>query len=120
MGTLSTPAEIKSFLRDAKSLIPRRRRTFLPREKNLRSLSDLQLTVGEMWNEIAALTADHYISGPEPDLDPQRAGPNWWVFGKNVDGVDVYIKIGIHRDAVVCLSFHRAAYPLSFPYYEHE
>lgn len=41
-----------------------------------------------------------------------------WVFGKEVSGRDVYIKIsmGITNSYAVCISFHIAEYPIEYKF----
>jgi hypothetical protein len=40
-----------------------------------------------------------------------------WVFGKNVKGQEVYIKItlGFPISTTICISFHFAEYPMRYP-----
>jgi hypothetical protein len=42
-----------------------------------------------------------------------------WVFGKHLEGVEIYIKLRIAEfsdmERAVCVSFHRAEYPLDYP-----
>lgn len=117
MGTVSTPEEINEFLRQVKHHVSKGRRQVEERTKNLRTLSDLEMTKAEMWSEISQLTFKDYVAGPEPDDDPNRPRNEWWKFGKTINGVDVYIKLRIHKNRVViCLSFHQAEHPLRFPY----
>ena len=68
---------------------------------------------------ILALTPHDYCTGPEPDEDPQRGG-SIWVFGAEVHGQQVYIKLKLVEDGplrhAICVSFHRAEWPLHFPF----
>jgi hypothetical protein len=54
--------------------------------------------------------------GPEPDKD--KPG-DIWIFGKEIEGKEVYIKLKIAIVGEVriakCISFHIANFPLSFP-----
>lgn len=38
-----------------------------------------------------------------------------WVFGKDYNDIDLYIKISVSNRAL-CISFHEAEYPLNFPF----
>ncbi len=40
-----------------------------------------------------------------------------WVFGKDVKGKEVYIKItlGKPNSHTICISFHKAEFPMSYP-----
>lgn len=41
-----------------------------------------------------------------------------WVFGKDYDGTELYIKIslGAPGSKTICISFHEAEHPLSYPF----
>jgi len=41
-----------------------------------------------------------------------------WVFGKNVKTREVYVKISMGRvnEKAICISFHIAEHPMSYPY----
>lgn len=41
-----------------------------------------------------------------------------WVFGKDVKGQEVYIKIcyGLPNRSTICISFHVAEFPMNYPY----
>jgi len=40
-----------------------------------------------------------------------------WIFGKVIKGQQVYIKLTISKmtGGAVCISFHKAEYPMEFP-----
>ena len=40
-----------------------------------------------------------------------------WVFGKDVKGQEVYIKItlGLPNSSTICISFHIAEHPMTYP-----
>jgi len=71
-------------------------------------------------NEILALSVMDYCSGPMKD--PEMGG-DVWVFGRNIEGKEIYIKlklIGDHRDqGVAVLSFHPAERTLAY-YFKHK
>ena len=39
-----------------------------------------------------------------------------WVFGKDHSGVEIYIKISLGANGAVCVSFHEAESPMSYPF----
>lgn len=83
------------------------------RNKNLNALSDLGLTKIGCRDILLGLSIDDYIDGPVEDAD--RPG-DIWVFGKNIGGCEVYIKLKLIDSLMVkCISFHRAEYPLKYP-----
>jgi hypothetical protein len=68
-------------------------------------------------DEIFSLTVEDYVSGPNPDKDlPGQI----WVFGKMIEGIEVYIKLKIDLTdkgkIAKCISFHSAEYELRYPY----
>ena len=67
-------------------------------------------------DELFSLSVDDYCHGPDDDRD--RPGLIW-VFGKRVEGMEIYIKLKlaeVGKEAIAkCLSFHPADFPLCFP-----
>jgi len=45
-------------------------------------------------------------------------GAEMWVFGKVVKSFEIYIKIslGMSSTQVICISFHKAEYPMTYPF----
>jgi len=39
-----------------------------------------------------------------------------WSFGKLVQKIEIYIKISITERNTICISFHEAEYPISYPF----
>jgi hypothetical protein len=58
-----------------------------------------------------------YSSGPDPDRDIPG---DIWVFGKEINGHEVYIKLRIFYDGSEkkgkCISFHEADHPIKYPF----
>lgn len=108
---------INNFLRDIKALIGEGRYLIRDRVKNRNSLIELGLTERQRDNVILSLSVEDYCSGPEKD---EFKRGDYWVFGKAIDGVEVYIKLQIvsdrHDEHAICLSFHRAEWSLKFPF----
>jgi len=63
---------------------------------------------------IEELTHKDYCKGPKTDT---IYSGEYWEFGKKVKTVDVYIKInkGLSNKPVICISFHKAKYRMTFP-----
>lgn len=82
---------------------------FVPRGKNMQSLSDHNLTIADAKSEILGLVVGDYYKGPKQDFDPAQPG-DIWEFKKNVDGEQFYVKLKIQnrngQDVLKCLSFH--------------
>ena len=62
------------------------------------------------------LEATDYSSGPEEDV--VYMGQPMWIFGRQVKNREVYIKIsmGSPQERVLCISFHIAEHPMSYPF----
>ena len=45
-----------------------------------------------------------------------------WVFGKDVKGIETYIKITVGKPNMktICISFHRAEHPMAYPLKENK
>lgn len=65
---------------------------------------------------IENLAAEDYVQGPVVD-ELNKLG-EMWVFGKDVRGREIYIKVMIHSaiSQTICISFHFAEHPLVYPF----
>jgi len=114
---IATLAEIQKFLNDFHQKVEVFDIMFLDeREKNMHAISDLNLTRGERKQIIKSLTIDNYSEGPIKNLLNQWG--DLWVFGKDVQNQEVYIKIcyGQPNRSTICVSFHVAEFPMQYPY----
>lgn len=86
------------------------------RGKNTQTMFDLELTQSDQRKIIERLTVQDYSGCPEGIS--MHGGTKMWVFGKIVKTQEVYIKItiGDFNKPVVCISFHLADYPMTYPY----
>jgi hypothetical protein len=91
--------------------------TVVNRKKNRKALIELGLTKRNRKNEILALSVEDYSRGPERDRD---FGGKVFIFGIKINNEEVYIKLKISEvkgeKFAVCISFHRAEYPLIYPF----
>lgn len=105
--------EISLYLIKIKKLLSNGKYDFVPRKKNLNSLSMLGLTIEDVKDSIFELVEDDYYSGPEEDYDKDKIG-KIWVFKKNIEGYKFYIKLKIvsedNNDILRCISFHKDKY----------
>jgi len=112
--------EIKSFLRSCKEHIESDRFEFVERRKCLQTLTELELTIEDVELVILGLQPVNYVKGPEDDLDGSQVG-DVYVFGADQNSVELYIKLKCDTTrGCVCISFHRAQWPLTYPYREEE
>lgn len=86
------------------------------RGKNQRTLEELEIVPAYRKVIIENLNAEDYIEGPVIDT-LNRLG-ELWVFGKDVRGREIYIKIalGMQGGQTICISFHIAEHPLKYPF----
>ena len=94
-----------------------RRITFIDsREKNLETLSVLGIPASRRTEVIKTLTPEDYSEGPI--VSTLMMWGDMWVFGKDVNGHECYIKISLGKDGgnVICVSFHVAEHPMDYPF----
>ena len=62
------------------------------------------------------LQVEDYVEGPIIDVLNKEG--EMWVFGKDVKGREVFIKItlGYENGQTICISFHIAEYPMKYPF----
>ncbi|KAA9341144.1 type II toxin-antitoxin system MqsR family toxin [Larkinella humicola] len=107
--------EISRFLADFKTKMDVYNVVYMNREKNLQALSDLDIRPFERTAYLKSLEVESYYRGPLPD---QAGISDLWEFGIPVKGKEVYIKIqlGAHNRSTICISFHLAEFPMTYPY----
>ena len=109
--------EIEAFLKDFKQklgfwgLIIRS-----DRDKNFRTMTALEYSFNDVKRELAGLELIHFVDGRLKDTLYKSA--DMWVFGKQIQGQEVYIKItmGQPNEKVLCISFHFSEEALNYPY----
>ena len=111
--------QIYSFLRDFKELLGEGGLIVSNRVKNQKGLATLDITEIQREHEILSLTLENYCSGPIKD---EYKPGYYWIFGRNVNGIEVYIKLKImerkHCELPECMSFHPSEFPLTYPFSE--
>ena len=85
------------------------------RGKNIRTLAELEITPIYRETVIKNLEVKDYSQGPI--VDTLNSMGEMWVFGKDVKGQEVYIKISLgHSNShTICISFHIAEYKIKYP-----
>ena len=86
------------------------------RGKNKRTIEELEIIPSYRKVVIENLLVEDYVEGPV--IDNLNKFGEMWVFGKDVKGREVYIKIMISNlnGQTICISFHLAEYPLNYPF----
>jgi len=89
---------------------------YFDRSKNFQSLIDLEIKPNERDAVLKGLEILDYSHGPLQDS--MLNGADMWVFGKIVNGSEIYIKItlGNSNSSVICISFHIAEHPMNYPF----
>ena len=86
------------------------------RVKNQKALEELEIIPSYRKVIIESLKSEDYVEGPI--IDQLNKLGEMWVFGKDIKGKEVYIKImlGGVNCQTICISFHIAEHPLSYPF----
>lgn len=84
--------------------------------KNRAALVQLELSHLQRELVIKSLQVQDYVEGPVVD-ELNKMG-EMWVFGKDVKGHEIYVKItlGYENGQTICISFHIAEHPLAYPF----
>ncbi len=109
---------ILNFLNDFKELMGQGHYYVKEHHKNIQALRDLGINARLRDEFILSVAIDDYSSGPNPD---EYHPGYYWVFGKNLDAVEIYIKLKIvsfnnGNERAVCLSFHHSERPMKYPF----
>lgn len=88
------------------------------RGKNLSTLALLDMPPSARIKVIKEITTEDYSEGPITDT--LNKVNEIWVFGKDVQKHEIYIKIslGYPNCSTICISFHIAEHPMQYPYKE--
>ena len=86
------------------------------RGKNQKTLEELEIVPSFRKVVIENLEVEDYVQGPV--IDKLNRLGEMWVFGKDVKGNEVYIKIslGVPNSRTICISFHKAEHKMSYPF----
>jgi len=85
----------------------------LDRDKNLEALKALGITQKARDEIVRQVKSDDYVETLTADFFNEM-----WVFGKDMDGTELYIKIALGQpnSRTVCISFHLAERPIRYAY----
>ena len=114
---MAAKEEVNSFLNEFKVKMEIWDIVFMDtRPKNLQTLADLEITSFKRKAIIKELTVQDFSEGPIEEI--VFMGSSMWVFGKEIKGKEIYIKIsmGFASKQTLCISFHIAEFPMSYPF----
>jgi hypothetical protein len=114
---MATEEEIKRFLIDFKQKLDFWGIIFRSdRGKNFETMIQLEYLVEDVKKELRELEIVHYSEGPINET--LYKGADMWVFGKNIQSREVYIKISLGQPSskVICISFHFAEHSMTYPF----
>lgn len=88
------------------------------RDKNKSTMALLNFRSLDRLNVVKSIEVEDYSEGPIKD--GLNGFNEMWVFGKDVDGKEIYIKIalGCPGSKSICISFHIAEHPMHYPFKE--
>ena len=117
---MSSRDDVVDFLNLFKGCVMLERLHVRDREKNRQALIELGITSNERKEMLLGLEPTDYASGPMPDdTDDSK---EVWVFGKEVQGTEVYIKLRVVQDPrcknaywAMVWSFHPAEHKMKYP-----
>lgn len=114
MITIKNEQEVEEFLREFRPKFSVWGIIFLHRQKNEEALRALGITPVAREEIIKKIERDDYSHSV---IDESSFG-DMWVFGKDYDGTELYIKIslGAPGSNTICISFHEAEHPLGYPF----
>jgi len=118
---MTTRNEVVDFLNLFKGCLMLDRCHVMNREKNRQGLIHLSMTAAERREILLQLTPEDYCAGPKPDDTDDTK--EVWEFGKEVAGMEVYIKLRVVQDPrrqtvyrATIWSFHPAEHQMRYPY----
>lgn len=114
---MSSKQDVENYLKNLKIKIKVFGILFLDeRGKNAQTLASLEIPPHKRTQVIEQLNIENYSEGPT--TEKMRNLLPMWVFGKKVNSHEIYIKksMGAENQQAVCISFHQAERPMSYPY----
>ena len=116
-NTVATKEQVEEFLKRLKEKIKVFDIIFRDdRGKNLQTLATLEIAPIYRKKVVLDIEPEDYSEGPI--VDTLNKMGEMWVFGKDVKGHEVYIKItlGLPNSSTICISFHIAEHPMNYPF----
>ena len=117
INLMATKEQVEDFLKRLKEKIKVFDIVFRDdRGKNLQTLATLEINTTIRKQVIMNIEPEDYVEGPI--VDTLNKMGEMWVFGKDVKGHEVYIKItmGLPNSSTICISFHIAEHKMNYPF----
>lgn len=111
-------SDVEQFLNQFKVKLKVFDVVYIGRDKNAQALLDVELVPAARTKILENLETENYCEGPLEET--MHGAGNMWVFGTEVSGNEIYIKVamGQPNNSVICISFHLAEHPLEYPFKE--
>lgn len=109
---------IQDFLKDFKELLGQGSYNLNTLHyKNKQTILKLGYTKNQILDVLFSINVEDYCVGPIPD---EYHPGDYWVFGKEIDCLELYIKLKIAvkpsgDEIAFCISFHESEFPLRYP-----
>lgn len=115
MYDMKRKEEVEEFLRQFKPKMSVWGVLFLDRGKNVQSLKDLGLTPQMREEVVREIVAEDFC---EMIYDTVGHLGEMWVFGRDCNGRELYIKISLGQpdSKTICISFHIAEHPMNYAF----
>lgn len=117
---MATRSEVVEFLNLFKGCLALDDYAIRNRQKNRQALIDLDMTPDQRREILLGLEPEDYVAGPHPDDTDETK--EVWVFGRQCEGVEVYIKARVvavpgrqNTYRALLWSFHAAEHRLDYP-----
>ena len=112
-GMIKTKQEVEQFLGQFGIKFDIWGIIYLDRDKNEEALKALGIIPKARDEIVRQLKSDDYVETLSADFFNEM-----WVFGRDVDGTELYIKIALGRpnSQTVCISFHLAEHQIKYAY----
>ena len=114
---MTTYDQVSTFLRNFKDKLKVFDIYYARREKNIQAQLNLEINESQRLDYIENLAPENYYAGPKNE-NYQQASIEYWEFGTEVKGTEVYVKISMGRpnQRVLCISFHESEFPMTYPF----
>jgi hypothetical protein len=107
--------DVEKYLNELKQKIRGLNLIILERDKNRKTLAELEIVQSDCKDYIGELTCENYFMGPTADTENEG---EFWEFGTMIKGREIYIKInyGKFNKPAICISFHFAEFEIQYPF----